>query len=177
MITESINSLFSKKGPDHAGSELADDVLCIDCKRCSTVPDVRSVNCLGCMMHHISQHGNAGRIRLRTGRDLELSGPAAEIICEMAALHGTMDSEFSGTGKRSCGDCMNSRSKIMGMIRSGFPEPNFDSARGRLASFRPSENECNSCIQRTYRALDQTELGLNNLKKKISIEAARTGGS
>jgi hypothetical protein len=64
----------------------------------------------------------------------------------------------------------------MEVVWSGFPDPNFDSARGRLAAFHPTDGRCNSCIQKTYRALDQAEHGIKNMKKRISIEEARTGG-
>ena len=175
MEIDSILSIVNRKPIETTSAELTDNVLSINCRKCSKVPDVRSPVCMKCMMHHISQHGNAERIRMRTSRDLELFGSAAETICELAVFY-RMSAAGTNKGGRSCSDCSNSCSKIMEMIWSGFPDPNFDSARGRLAAFRPSESGCNVCIQRTYRAIDQAEYGINVLKKKISIETARAGG-
>jgi hypothetical protein len=175
MEIKTILSAMNKKNTDEADSEITEDVLSINCRKCSKVPDIRSPGCMKCMIGHISQHGSAGRIRLRTSKDLELFGPAAEALCELAVFYRS--ATFSSNGNdRSCSDCANSCSNIMETAWTGFPDPNFDSARGRLMSFRPSEGKCNTCIQRTYRALDQAEHGINNLKKKISIESARTGG-
>lgn len=175
ILIENIRSIAKNKNKNRSSTELIDDVLCIDCRCCRKVPDVKTIECMRCMVANISEYGNAGRIRLRTSRDLELSGPAAEMMCELAMLcRSTMP--FSINDSRSCNDCNNSCGRVMEIIWSGFPDPNFDSARGRLTSFRPSKGECNTCIQRTYRALDQTELGFNNLRKKISMEIARNGG-
>lgn len=166
---------MGNKSEAKCNTELTDDVLCIDCRCCSKVPDVRTNECMRCMVANISEYGNTGRIRLRTSRDLELSGSAAEMMCELAMLYRSTI-PLSISDSRSCNDCNNSCRKVMEIIWSGFPDPNFDSARGRLTSFHPSKGECNTCIQRTYRTLDQTELGFNNLRKKISMEIARNGG-
>lgn len=176
MITiDNLRSSLTGKNEARTITELTDDVLCIDCRCCKKVPDVGSSDCMRCIVWNISEHGNAGRIRLRTSKDIELSGVSAEMMCELAMLYrSTMP--LSIHGMRSCQDCNNSCTKVMELIWSGFPDPNFDSARGRLTSFHPSKNECNSCIQRTYRFLDQTELGFDNLRKRISLEVARNGG-
>jgi len=174
MITESIRSAIKKKDIGTADSELDEDVLSINCRKCNKVPDFRSPGCMKCIIHHISQQGSAGRIRLRTSKDLELFGPAAEALCELAVFYG-FTALGAGRG-RSCSDCANSCPRIMEIVWSGFPDPNFDSARGRLATFQPPDGGCAACVKRTHRALDQAEHGMNDLKKRISIEAARTGG-
>ena len=175
MEIKSILFTMKKKNVDTTFAELTEDVLSINCRKCSKVPDVKSQGCLRCMIHHVAQQGSAGRIRLRTSKDLELFGPAAEAICELAVFYRPAAPCTNGGGK-SCSNCNNSFQNVMGIVWSGFPDPNFDSARGRLMSFHPADSRCNHCIQKTYRALDQMEHGINNLKKKISIEAARTGG-
>jgi len=176
MEIKSILFATKRKNADTSVAELTEDVLSINCRRCNKVPDVRSPGCLRCMIHHVSQHGSAGRIRLRTSKDLELFGPAADAICELAVFYRSAAPGMSN-GSKSCSNCSNSYPRIMEVVWSGFPDPNFDSARGRLMSFRPADNRCNHCIQKTYRALEQTEHGINNLKKKMSIETARTGGT
>lgn len=177
MELESIFSAISKKKTETADAGLEEEVLSINCRKCDMAPDFRSPNCLKCIIYHISQQGNAGRIRLRTSRDMELFGPAAEILCELSVFYRSTALDIRKGDGRPCADCGNSCSKIMSIVWSGFPDPSFDSARGRLATFHPSDGKCSACIQKTYRALDQAELGINNLKKKISIESARTGGA
>jgi hypothetical protein len=174
MITESLYSAIKKKENGAADSELTEDVLSINCRKCNKVPDFRSPGCMKCIIHHISRHGSAGRIRLRTSRDLELFGPAADALCELAIFYGFTN--LSAGKGRGCSDCANSCPKVMDVVWSGFPDPNFDSARGKLASFHPADGGCTACIKRTYRALDQAEHGMNNLKKRISVETARAGG-
>ncbi|MCL1978591.1 MAG: hypothetical protein FWG60_00300 [Methanomassiliicoccaceae archaeon] len=176
MMIDSILSVMNRKGDIPTDAELSEDVLSINCRKCSKVPDFRSPNCLRCMIHHISLRGNAERIRLRTSKDIELFGPAAEALCELAVFYGSAAPIHKNKDGRSCSECANSCSKLMEIAWSGFPDPNFDSARGRLMSFRPTDSRCNICIQKTYRALDQAEFGINNLKKRISVESARTGG-
>ena len=176
MELESIISAISKKKPETADAELDEDVLSINCRKCKLAPDFRSPSCLKCIIQHISQQGNAERIRLRTSKDMEIFGPAAETLCELAVFYNSTALSSHKEEGRSCADCNNSGSKVMDAVWTGFPDPNFDTARGRLANFRPSDNKCLSCIQKTYRALDQAEHGVNNLKKRISIETARTGG-
>ncbi|MDR1954372.1 MAG: hypothetical protein LBP82_00245 [Candidatus Methanoplasma sp.] len=175
MMIETIRSVIIRNNNETVDAELEEDVLSINCRKCSRVPDFKSPLCLKCIIQNISKQGSAGRIRLRTSRDLEIFGPAAEALCEMAVFYNSAALNTSNGG-RACSDCANSCSKVMEIIWAGFPDPNFDSARGRLMSFRPSDNRCNTCMQKTYRALDQAELGVSNLKKKVSIEAARTGG-
>ena len=177
MDLKSIQLAITKNKNETADAELKEDVLLINCRKCSSVPDFRSTGCVRCMMHHISKQGSAERIRLRTSKDIEIFGSAAETLCELAHLYRSTSLQVSKEGDRSCSECINSCPKIMEIVWSGFPDPNFDSARGRLASFRPSDIRCNTCIQRTYRAIEQTEHGVNKLKKRISIEAARTGGA
>ena len=176
MKINSIPLPIKRKNAESVDAELSEDVLSISCRKCSKVPDLRSPVCMKCMIHHVSQQGNAGRIRLRTSRDLEVFGSAAEVLCELAVFYRSTALNTSGANGRTCSDCANSCQKIMEIIWAGFPDPKFDSARGRLMSFHPAESKCNSCIQKTYRALDQAELGMNNLKKKVIIEAARKGG-
>jgi len=174
MEIKTILLAMNRKNIDTVSAELTEDVLSINCRICSKVPDIGSSGCMRCMIHHISQQGSAGRIRLRTSKDLELFGPAADALCELAVFYGSAAN--NNNGSKSCSDCNNSCHKIMEALWSGFPEINFDSARGRLMSFHPADSRCNLCIQKTYRALDQTEHSMKALKKKISIETARMGG-
>jgi len=175
MDLKTLNFAIKKKNAGASFAELSEDVLSINCRLCSKVPDIRSPGCLRCMIFHVSQQGSAGRIRLRTSKDLEIFGPAADAICELAVFYRSA-APVTNKGGKSCASCGGSFPRVMDIVWSGFPEPNFNAARGSLMSFHPQDSRCSLCVQRTSRALDQAEHGIDNLKKKISVEAARTGG-
>lgn len=149
------------------GSVMDRDVLGINCRDCGRVPDPASAECIRCIVAEIRTHGCASRIRLRTGSDIEISGPAAEMLCELSFVDGLSSSIKTG-GKRKCRSCNYSPEKILGIARESFPVPDFGGARGRLMSFRPTDELCGICVQRTYRSLDQAELSMSELSEKIS---------
>ncbi|MDR2845908.1 MAG: hypothetical protein LBV63_01340 [Candidatus Methanoplasma sp.] len=165
-----------KKNGAAVSSEIVDDVLCMDCRSCTHVPEVRSNDCIRCIIAHISQHGNANKVKLRTSRDLELSGFAVEILCEMASLDRSSNSLSRSERSHACSGCSCSCAKVFNVAWAGFPDPYFDAARSKLMNFKPSSRECEVCVQKTYRSLDQSELGLKNIKRKTALEVARTGG-
>jgi len=176
MTIELKNTIMKKKIEHTAEAELTEDVLSINCRGCTKAPDFTSPGCMRCIIFHISQLGSAGRIRLRTSKDMELFGPAADTLCELAGFYRSPSFSMNKGNSRACSSCDHSCQKIMEIVWSGFPDPNFESARSRLMSFHQTDSRCNICIQKSYRALDQAELGMRNLKKKISLETARTGG-
>ncbi|MFA6952678.1 MAG: hypothetical protein WCQ23_06425 [Candidatus Methanomethylophilaceae archaeon] len=169
---ESLTVMLGKKQKSSPIS-VEDDVLCIDCRDCRAVPEIRSPDCIRCIVRCISQSGNAERIKLRTSRDLEISGPAAEILCELSFLDRTADNMNGHNKPRSCANCEYSCDRIFDIAWQGFPDPYFESARGKLMRFRAEDQMCSTCLQKTYRALDQAELGLKNIKKKAALTAAR----
>lgn len=166
-----------KKGNRKNGAEEAKidgDVLSIDCRECGKVPDAGSGECIRCIVSEISVNGCAARIRLRTGRDTEISGPAAEILCELSFIDRSASS-VGGRPMRRCGSCRHSCDRIVGIAWSAFPAPDFAGARGKLMSFRPSNGVCEVCVQKTYRALDQAELSISEISKRVSAMAERKG--
>lgn len=173
--TNSIRRLFGGRKTEESYASVEGDTLSIDCRNCMCVPEIRSAECIRCIVSAISEHGNAERIRLRTGRDLEISGPSAEILCELAFVDRSANTMNSSSGRRGCANCQFSCRNVFNVAWQGFPDPYFEAAREMLLSFRAEDQECASCMQRTYRALDQAELGLKNIKKKVSTLAARGG--
>ena len=157
-------------------AEMCDDTLHIECRKCKRAPNIRSSECMGCMVDCITECGNADRIRLRTSRDLELSGQAAELLCELAGIRMFAKSVHRGLKGRNCAGCEHSCERVLASAWSGFPEPSFDTARNGLMKFSPSSPACSNCIQKSYRILDQTELNMGNFRKKVSLEVARKGG-
>lgn len=173
-IIELCRSLGRKK-TEESYLSMEGDTLCIDCRNCMCVPEVKSAECIRCIVSAISECGNSERIRLRTGRDMEISGPSAAILCELAALDRSAN-VMNGFGReRGCANCEFSCRNVFNVAWQGFPDPFFEAARNKLMSFRAEDPECATCMQRTYRALDQAELGLNNVKKKVTMLAARGG--
>ncbi|MDD2410627.1 MAG: hypothetical protein PHV81_03000 [Candidatus Methanomethylophilaceae archaeon] len=157
-----------------AGSEIEGDVLSIDCRDCGKIPDPGSAECIRCIVSRISENGCAVRIRLRTGRDTEISGPAAEVLCELSFI----DRSASSVGVRKmrrCGSCRYSCDRVVGIAWGAFPSPDFAGARGKLMSFRPSNSVCEVCVQKTYRALDQAELSISEVSKRVSAMADGKG--
>jgi len=165
----------NKKKEQSSDVEIIGETLCIDCRKCLQIPDIRSSDCVRCIVYNISKCGNSERIKLRTSKDVEISGIAAEILCDMAFLDRSAHTISRSEKSHSCNNCEFSCVNIFNVAWQGFPDPFFESARGKLLTFRPTNRDCDICLQKTYRALDQAELGLNNIKKKVSLEAAKTG--
>ena len=157
-------------------AEMCDDTLCIECKVCSRAPNIRSPECMKCVIDCIAECGGSDRVKMRTSRDLELSGQAAEFMCELANMKRFVVSVHNSVRSRNCKGCENSCESILTLAWSGFPEPHFDAARNRLMRFSPSDSACRGCMQRSYRVLDQAELNMNNFRKRVSLEIARRGG-
>ena len=109
---------------------------------------------------------------MRTGRDIEISGPAAELLCELSFVDRS--SSAVNTVKRGrCRACRYSEDRIMDIAWETFPEPDFAGARGRLMTFRTGNGVCDVCIQRTYRALDQAELSMSEISRRASSLSER----
>lgn len=157
-----------------AMSEIDGDVLSIDCRGCGKIPDAGSAECIRCIVSNISDKGCVARVRLRTGRDMEISGPAVEILCKLSFIDRSASSVDNNRAHR-CRSCHYSYDRIVGIAWSSFPTPDFSGARGKLMSFRAANNVCDVCIQKTYRALDQAELSVSEISKRTSAMAGGKG--
>ncbi len=162
---ELAGKLFSKKD-ERNYEKMVDNTLFIDCRECPQVPELRSPNCVKCIVGSISRCGNAENIRLRTSRDTEISGRAVEILCQLAAIDRS-SRPLSEEKDHKCKECVYSCKNIFGIAWEGFPDPYFESARTKLLEYKTSNSKCDTCLQKTYRALDQAELGLTNIKKQV----------
>lgn len=157
-----------RKKREEAGSVIDRDVLSIVCRNCIQIPDPASAECIRCMVTEIKTQGCVSKIRLRTGRDIEISGSAAEALCELS-LVDCLSSSIKTGGKRKCKSCNYSPERILRIAQESFPVPDFGRARSQLMSFRTEDEICGICIQRTYRTLDQAELSMSKLSKKVSL--------
>ncbi len=160
---------------EELSSSVIDDVLCIDCRRCTSRPDIKSQGCVRCVVGQITVQGNIERIRLRTSRDLEISGKTVESLCELAFLDRSIRNMSTSASTRSCNGCDYSLMKVFDIAWKGFPDPYFEAAREHLMKFRAEDDACAACLQRTYRALDQAERGLSGIIRGLSSKVG-TGG-
>lgn len=165
----------NQKKPDACKASIENDVLCIECTKCNRLPDTRSSECISCIIKCISEVGSSERLRLRTSRDVEVSGTAADILCELASVDRSVRSMSKSDKTRSCNGCRCSPNYVFDRAWQSFPDPNFDMARKEMMSFRPEGRSCENCLMKTYRALDQAEYTLSGIRKKIAIEAVRAG--
>jgi hypothetical protein len=171
-----LQSVLKNKDQKKTDSEIIEDTLCINCRDCKSAPNIRSAECMKCMVNGIAIQGNVDKIKLRTSKDMELSGQAVEILCDIANTRRYALLYHEQSSSRACSGCDHSRKKILDIAWMSFPEPNFDTARNKLMTSNSSESSCSLCIQKTYRTVDQAELGMENIRKKVSTEVARTRG-
>ncbi|AGI47968.1 hypothetical protein TALC_00975 [Thermoplasmatales archaeon BRNA1] len=162
---------FKSRGENRPGSASMDPsgILNVDCRGCQQVPDAGSPVCIRCITSAIASEGNSDRIRLTAGKDTEISGDAADILCDLA----TMDrSPVPVSGDRRCRQCQRSPWAVMDAAWADFPEPNFAYAKGRLHSESGDMAECASCMQRTGSAISVSEESFARVKKKASSMTA-----
>jgi hypothetical protein len=174
-ITGVLGSIGSKKC-DVTSATMDEEVLCIDCRNCNQLSDPKSMPCINCMISSISELGNAERIKLRSGRDTEISGRAAEIFCELTDVTRFSDLKVDPVRGRSCAGCEYSPERILDLVQADFPDLSFEQVRSKLMVFRPEGHECSLCLQKTYRMLDQVELSMEKIRKKVFLESERNGG-
>jgi hypothetical protein len=161
-------SVFSGKDKKKTNRIVADgDMISIDCRGCGKIPDPGSSECISCIVKGISENGCASGIRLRTGKDMEISGKGAELFCELALIYRSGRSAVAEE-KGRCRTCKYSCRKISELAWEKFPEPDFAGARGLLMTSKASGKPCGVCIQKTYRILDQAELSMSEFSKKVA---------
>lgn len=162
-------SKVSRKEKKNAKNRITadEDIISIDCRGCGRIPDTGSKECISCIVDGISEHGCVSRIRLRTGKDIEISGTAAELFCELSLIYRSARSAVNEE-KGRCRSCKYSCRRIAGLAWEKFPEPDFAGARGVLMTSRTSNKVCGICIQKTYRILDQAELSMGEFYRKIA---------
>lgn len=174
-MMEKLHSAILKKNADPRNLEITGNMLHIDCRDCGRMPDVGSPACVRCMVSAVSEKGSVDRIRLRSGKDTEISGAAAEVLCEMAFIERSMHSTSESSGMHGCRSCGFSCAEMLDTAWAGFPDPCFDDARAKLMVFRPQNRDCENCMQKTYRALEQAELGFRGVRGKL-LQKAGNGG-
>lgn len=147
-------------------------ILTVNCRGCGQFPDVGSPVCIRCMTAFISKNGTADRIQLKAGKDTEVSGPAAEILCDLAMLNRP---DYQVSGGKACESCMRSPSKVLEAAWADFPDPSFSSVAGSLYSDYRDGPECALCLQRTHSALLSADANMEKIRKKAALLTENKG--
>lgn len=149
-------------------------ILVVNCRGCSSCPDIGSPVCVRCITEHLSSLGSAERIRLTAGKDTEISGPAVELLCEMATISRPIASMPKG-GR--CSSCDRSPDRIISAAWADFPDPSFVAASDRLYTRSDDGAECSSCLQRTHAELVVAEEEMRRIRRRASTLASNRGVS
>lgn len=171
-MAKTVRNSKKKQCPGEATVLPDSDTLCIDCKGCQQIPDAGSPVCINCVCSAVFRHGTADRIKLSAGKDTEISGPAAEIICELAQIGKPVSVVPDG---RKCAKCPRSPERLFDAVWSEFPDPSFGSAYARLYVDGREPPECAACMQRTYSMLKSSEDEMGKIKEKTSDLAKNKG--
>ena len=147
--------------------------LIISCAGCEQLPDPSNGVCARCICEAIAEEGPSERIRLAGTRDTEISGSAAQLLCELATLSIPVMGDMQG---RRCRGCSRSPSNVLCGAWADFPEPALGPAMSRLYSDPGDGPECTVCMQKTYAALKKADDDLSRIRAKAS-SMARNGGA
>ncbi|MEE3400928.1 MAG: hypothetical protein VZQ28_03080 [Methanomethylophilus sp.] len=160
-----------RKAEQTAGTASYDPcgILRVHCRGCDQVPDAGSPACIRCITAAISSEGAAERIWLEGGKDTEIHGPAAEILCDLAQIRTVL----RPSDGRRCSSCGRSPERVIGDAWADFPDPSFASACDRLYSLRDDSPECTACLQRTRAALMMADDGMARVREKAARIASR----
>ena len=141
------------------------DSLIINCRGCDYRPEPASRECLICMVDNLCRHGDAKRIVLRTGMDMEISGRSGEALRKIASLKRWSIPEPSK--ERSCRNCSTSRTIIMTDLWDTFPDLDFDAASSALMAI-PQQEECAKCFRSSDRAIIQLKRDIDRVIADLS---------
>lgn len=155
-------------------ASLSNNTLTISCEGCENLPDACGRNCINCICDAIVREGTAERIRLLSGRDIDISGASAEILCDLAKVNRPITVIPSG---RRCLRCPRSPAKVLEGVWAEFPDPSFTSACARLYTDSRDGPECNACMQRTYNALTMAETEMRAIREKAESIVRGAGGA
>ncbi len=143
----------------------------INCSGCIYAPDPGTAECIRCMVSTMCTTGSSDRIVLRTGKDIEISGNSGKIIKDTASVMRWSFPQEEDKGR--CRMCELSRKKVMGEVWKSFPDDAIVSAEASLEGKHPQGKDCDMCILRTRRALEQIDMGLKEISERMTEAAGR----
>ncbi len=145
--------------------------LMMNCSGCRYAPDPGTAECLKCMVSTMCSVGSSDRIVLRTGRDVEISGRSGKAVKDTASVMRWSRPQEEERGR--CRVCELSRRKVMEEVWDSFPDDSVAAAEARLGGKRPSGKDCDMCVLRTRRALEQIDRGLREIADRMADDAGR----
>lgn len=140
-------------------------ILHINCRGCERYTDCCSPDCISCMCEAIAKNGTAEKIRLESAKDTEISGRAAELVCDLARINRPLILMPKG---RKCAKCPRHPEAIISSTWAEFPDPHFRNACSRLYSDRNDGPECAVCLQKTYTALNSADAEMERIRTKVT---------
>ncbi len=139
----------------------------IRCRGCSRRPSATDQACIRCMAAAVSLQGDADRIRMSGGKDVEVTGRTAQAVCLMSLL---LSSPVEDPDRPKCSDCPRRPSMVLEAAMQDFPEPSFQRARV-LALKRPDdEPECTACLQMSSSILTASEEVMDRIREIVCSE-------
>ena len=142
-------------------------IILIDCHGCGRNPDPCGQDCISCMASAVHTEGSSERIRMSSGRDVEVVGRSAAAICRLSEL---LNAAVTDPKEPECRDCECRPTAVMDVLWEDFPEPSFQQANQLLRRVPTDNPGCSSCIQRT------SALVVNAEKQMASIRSELGGG-
>ena len=156
----------SERGPEPPPAALSGGALVINCSRCMYAPDPGTAECIRCMVSTMCAVGSTDRIVLRTGKDMEISGHSGKIVKDTASVMRWSFPQEAEKGR--CRMCDLSRKKVMGEAWRSFPDDALASAEAILQGKHPQGKDCDMCVVRTRRALEQIDSGLKEITERMA---------
>lgn len=139
----------------------SDGAMVVDCRGCDVSPVPGSDECTGCMVREMCSLGGHDRVIMRTGRDIELSGPACRAVKDASSLRRWSMPPSPPKGR--CYKCGTSRYRVMERAWATFPEDGIGFAKAMLDDDGNKNDECEKCRESTRRALDLLERRLEQI--------------
>lgn len=165
-------SIISRRSVTEPGTATIDETdgsISVSCKNCTQYPDPASTKCICCICEAVSVCGATDTIRLSGVKDMEISGDAAEIFCDLARLC----KPIANDQKRKCVRCPRSPQAIYDSVWSEFPDMSFAKACSRIYTDSRDGPECAGCLQKTYITLSNCDVEMKRIHEKVALMVGR----
>ncbi len=160
-----------ERKPEPPPAAISGGTLVINCSQCIYAPDPGTAECIRCMVSTMCSVGSTDRIVLRTGKDMEISGHSGRVVKDTASVMRWSFPQEEEKGR--CRMCELSRKKVMDEVWDSFPNEAIVSAEARLQGKHPQGKDCDMCILRTRRALEQIDMGLKDIEERMTEASGR----
>ena len=139
----------------------------VHCRGCDRKPSVTDQTCIRCMVAAVSLQGDADRIRMSGGRDVEVTGRTARTVCLMSRL---LSSPVEDPDRPKCSDCPRRPTLVLDAAMQDFPEPSFQRARVLTLKRPDDEPECAACVQMSSSIITASEEVMDRIREVVCSE-------